>query len=130
MQPVPKCCSVFVRTRPAKVAVKAQAVETAAAVVAVAHKPPVVTVAAAAAMAAARAVADAVVITTLPVHKAHAVPSKATAVVVAVVKAAGAHLWVTRNRVATKAGSAAAWASALPAAPQVVNLILCAPVSI
>ena len=120
MQPVPKCCSVFVRTRPAKVAVKAQAVETAAAAVAVAHKPPVVTVAA--------AVADAVVITTLPVHKAHAVPSKATAVVV--VKAADAHLWVTRNRVATKAGSAAAWASALPAAPQVVNLILCAPVSI
>ena len=130
MQPVPKCCSVCVRTRPAKVAVKAQAVETAAAVVAVAHKPPVVTVAAAAAMAAARAVADAVVITTLPVHKAHAVPSKATAVVVAVVKAADARLWVTRNRVATKAGLAAAWASVLPAAPQAVNLILCAPVSI
>lgn len=122
MQPVPKCCSVCVRTRPAKVAVKAQAVETAAAAVAVAHKPPVVTVAA--------AVADAVVITTLPVHKAHAVPSKATAVVVAVVKAAGAHLWVTRNRVATKAVSAAAWASVLPAAPQAVNLILCVPVSI
>ena len=130
MQPVPKCCSVCVRTRPAKVTVKAQAVETAAAVVAVAHKPPVVTVAAAVVMAAARAVADAVVITTLPVHKAHAVPSKATAVVVAVVKAAGAHLWVTRNRVATKAGLEAAWASALPAAPQAVNLILCAPVSI
>ena len=130
MQPVPKCCSVCVRTRPAKVAVKAQAVETAAAVVAVAHKPPVVTVAEAVVMAAARAVADAVVITTLPVHKAHAVPSKATAVVVAVVKAAGAHLWVTRNRVATKAVSAAAWASVLPAAPQAVNLILCAPVSI
>ena len=122
MQPVPKCCSVCVRTRPAKVAVKAQAVETAAAAVAVAHKPPVVTVAA--------AVADAVVITTLPVHKAHAVPSKATAVVVAVVKAAGAHLWVTRNRVATKAVSAAAWASVLPAAHQAVNLILCVPVSI
>ena len=122
-----------VRTRLDKVAVKAQDVETAAvavAVVAVAHKPPVVTVAAAVVMAAARAVADAVVITTLPVHKAHAVPSKATAAVVAVVKAADAHLWVTRNRVATKAGLAAAWASALPAAPQVVNLILCAPVSI
>ena len=113
-----------VRTRLDKVAVKAQDVETAAVVVvvAVAHKPPVVTVAA--------AVADAVVITTLPVHKAHAVPSKATAVVVAVVKAAGAHLWVTRNRVATKAVSAAAWASVLPAAPQAVNLILCVPVSI
>ena len=34
VQPVPKCCSVCVRTRPAKVAVKAQAVETAAAAVA------------------------------------------------------------------------------------------------
>ena len=117
-----------VRTRLAKVAVKAQDVETAV-VVAVAHKPPVVTVAAVG-MAAAKVVADAVVITTLPVHKAHAVPSKATAVVVAVVKAAGAHLWVTRNRVATKAVSAAAWASVLPAAPQAVNLILCVPVSI
>ena len=110
-------------------AVKEQDVETAVVVVvAVAHKPPVVTVAAAVGMAAAKVVADAVVITTLPVHKAHAVPSKATAVVV--VKAADAHLWVTRNRVATKAVSAAAWASVLPAAPQAVNLILCAPVSI
>ena len=47
-----------------------------------------------------------------------------------VVKAVHAHPWVTHNPAATKVDLEAAWASALPAAPQAVNLILCAPVSI
>jgi len=54
----------------------------------------------------------------------------AVAVVVVAVKAVDAHPWVTHNRAATRAVSAAAWASALPAPRRAANLTRCAPVSI
>ena len=131
MQPVPKCCSVFAKTKRAKVAAKAQDVETVAVTVVAAaavRKLPVVTAAVAAVVVMAAAKAGAVANTMLHVLKAHVV-LKDMAVAV-VVKAVHAHPWVTHNPAATKVDLEAAWASALPAAHQAVNLTLCAPVSI
>jgi hypothetical protein len=114
-----------VKTRLVKVVVvvKApdEAMAMAVAAVAVAPKAPVVTEAA--------VVVDAVASTAHPAHKAHAVP-KDMAVEAVEVRAVDVRRWVTRNRAAMKADLAAAWASALPALRQVVNPILCAPVSI
>lgn len=103
------------------------AMVAAVAVAAVAHNPPVVTVVA---MVEAKVVVDAVVNTTLLVHKAHVVPSKVMAVEAAAVKAVVVHLSVTHSPVAMKADTAAAWASGHPVARQAVNLTPCAPVSI
>ena len=134
-RPVLKCCNAFVRTRPARVADKAaavgmaaDAVMAAAVVEVVVHRAPVVTEVAMVLDKAAAVVADAVVNTTLPVHKAHA--DLKAMVLVAAVKAVVALPWAMHNRAATKADSAAAWASALPAPHQAANLIPCAPVSI
>jgi len=102
------------------VAARAQDVETAMAVVAVAPRAPVVTEA-----MADRAAVDAVA-NTHPAHKAHA-PPKAMAAAVQVVDALP---WVTHNRAATKADLAAAWANAHPAPRQVASQTPCAPVSI
>lgn len=77
----------------------------------------------------AKVVVDAVVNTTLLVHKAHVVPSKVMAVAAAV-KAVVVHLSVTHSPVAMKADTAVAWASGHPVARQAVNLTPCAPVSI
>lgn len=108
-------------------AATATATAAVAVVEAVAHKVPVVTEAMVLAMVVTvdKEAADAVANTHLA-HKVHGVHKA----MVAAVKAVDVHPWVTRNRAATKADSAAAWASALPAPHPAANPIPCAPVSI